>query len=341
MAPAPLAAWSDGRIIEKDQPTATRSGCGCTWTTGPTTCPASTTSSGCARPTATPPSARTPWPPTATTRCSSCSSSGSRTARCRSSSPTSPRSATCSSCAGRSVAGSSGTRSPASCASSAAPGSCLLSPWPARHAGSGAPTCCASPRWAARPTSSPTPPSSSATARRSRSRVPTSATGRPAPFTTEELAPLLRASTSATSAARPASRRTPRTCSSHAASTRGHPRRALRPDGRLRPPGSTADVAAGPGAHDVSTRAATRQSIPPDRTPGSNGTARRAGETGNSGATSIRGEMVAPLPSSLQRRHDRACYGSGRSGGQGSPESQVLSDHSLPAAPAWNDVTGP
>ena len=51
--------------------------------------------------------------------------------------------------------------------------------------------------------------------------------------------------------------------------SRGDPRRALRAHGRLRPPGPATRSAAGPGAHDVSTRAATRQSIPPDRTPGS------------------------------------------------------------------------
>ena len=58
-----------------------------------------------------------------------------------------------------------------------------------------------------------------ATERRWRSRVPTSATGRPEPSPPRSWRRCWRASTSATSAARPASRRTPRTCSSHAAST--------------------------------------------------------------------------------------------------------------------------
>ena len=55
MAPGATAASSR----RTSRPRA-RSGCGCTWTTGRTTCPGSTTSSGCAPPTATRPSARLP-----------------------------------------------------------------------------------------------------------------------------------------------------------------------------------------------------------------------------------------------------------------------------------------
>ena len=145
--------------------------------------------------------------------------------------------------------------------------------------------------------------------------------GRAVP-TADEVAPLVAGVELAYVCGSAASRRTPRSCSSRAGSTRrpsassSSARRATEA-ARLRPRRS----AAGPGAQDVSTRAATRQSIPPDRTPGSTVQPGGLCKTGNSGATSIRGEMVAPLPSSLQRREGRACYGSGTVRGSGARRS--------------------
>ena len=171
----------------------------------------------------------------------------------------------------------------------------------------------------------PTPPSCErygATLALTRAR--TSATGRRAPSPPRSSRRCSRASSSATSAARPASRRTPRTCCSRAVSTRrpsassASDRRAT--EARIRPRDQLGS-AAGPGVHEVSTRAATEAVHPPDRTPRS--TVHREGlrETGNSGATSIRGELVAPLSSPLQRREGRTCYGSGAVRGSGARRS--------------------
>ena len=156
-----------------------------------------------------------------------------------------------------------------------------------------------------------------------------------------------RASSSPTSAARPASRRTPRPAGRLRRRAGGDPGRAVRPDGRLRPAfrrrRTSRRKLAGPGVHDVSIRG-RHQAVHP---PGSNAsvlpTVHREGrrETGNSGATSIRGEIVASLPSPFSAVKGARVTGRGGSGGQGLAGVPGVARPLVAGRAGWNDVTGP